>query len=94
MNRAIHRGKLNDTIDAILHQENEDRQWDLYCAIIANPFAEDIGSFEDFRHRFNPSPETEQSQTAMSKAQVKSRVDKANEILSKFTPSQEGGERL
>ena len=78
-----------------LKQDNEDKQWDLYCAITANPLADDVGNFEEFKQRFgNTAPKgekTEQTEPTMNNAQIKLQVEKANKILNGFVPPLEGG---
>ena len=93
---GISRGKLDNAVVTILNQDNEDKQWDLYCAITSNPFAEDIGSFEEFKQRFNNSAssgeKTEQTEQVMNGEQIKSQVEKANKILNGFVPPMKGGD--
>lgn len=78
----------------ILEQENEERQWDLYCAIAANPFAEDVGNFEDFKRSFrntSPNGKKETDQTEMNETRINLQVEEADKILKGFTPPQKGG---
>lgn len=79
----------------MLKQDNEDKQWDLYCAITANPLADDVGNFEEFKQRFmSTAPKggnTEQTEPTMNNAQIKLQVEKANKILNGFVPPLKGG---
>jgi len=77
-----------------LKQDNEDKQWDLYCAITANPLADDVGNFEEFKQRFMSTPKvekTEQTEPTMNNAQIKLQMEKANKILNGFVPPLKGG---
>lgn len=95
LDKAISRGKLDATVRTVLKQDNEDKQWDLYCAITANPLADDVGNFEEFKQRFMgtaPKVEkTEQTEPTMNNAQIKLQVEKANKILNGFVPPSKGG---
>lgn len=78
-----------------MKQDNEDKQWDLYCAITANPLADDVGNFEEFKQRFMSTvpkvEKTEQTEPTMNNAQIKLQVEKANKILNGFVPPLKGG---
>ena len=95
LDTAISRGKLDATVRTVLKQDNEDKQWDLYCAITANPLADDVGNFEEFKQRFmSTAPKvekTEQTEPTMNNAQIKLQVEKANKILNGFVPPLKGG---
>lgn len=95
LDKAISRGKLDATVRTVLKQDNEDKQWDLYCAITANPLADDVGNFEEFKQRFmSTAPKvekTEQTEPTMNNAQIKLQVEKANKILNGFVPPLKGG---
>lgn len=82
-------------VRTVLKQDNEDKQWDLYCAITANPLADDVGNFEEFKQRFmSTAPKgnnTEQTEPTMNNAQIKLQVEKANKILNGFVPPLKGG---
>lgn len=78
----------------ILDQENEEKQWDLYCAITANPFVGDVGDFEDFKRSFgndSPNGKKETDQTEMNETRINLQVEEADKILKGFTPPQKGG---
>lgn len=78
----------------ILAQENEERQWDLYCAIAANPFVEDAGTFDDFKRSFRNAPpdgKKETDQNEMNETRINLQVEEADKILKGFTPPQKGG---
>lgn len=73
-------------------QENEDKLWNLYCAITANAFADKVGSFEDFKQRTMSTPQKhERSEPETGKVQIKKQIEKANKILSGFAPPAKGG---
>lgn len=95
IDKAISRGKLDATVRTVLKQDNEDKQWDLYCAITANPLADDVGNFEEFKQRFmSTAPKvekTEQTEPTMNNAQIKLQMEKANKILNGFVPPLKGG---
>ena len=79
----------------VLNQDNEDKQWDLYCAITSNPFAEDIGSFEEFKEKFSSTAsgeKTEQTEQVMNGEQIKLQLEKSNKILNRFVPPMKGGD--
>lgn len=79
----------------ILEKDEEEKQWDVYCAITANAFADDIGSFDEFRSRMNQTesvPTVEQNEPIMNKSQMNLQVEKANKILSGFVPPMKGGD--
>lgn len=79
-------------MESILVQDNEEKQWDLYCAMMANPFTGDVGNFEEFKRRFNTSKrKTESTEHAMNNAQIRQQVEKANRILNGFVPPEKGG---
>ena len=92
-NETEHR--LDATVRTVLKQDNEDKQWDLYCAITANPLADDVGNFEEFKQRFmSTAPKgekTEQTEPTINNAQIKLQVEKANKILNGFVPPLKGG---
>lgn len=77
-------------------QDNEDMQWDLYCAITANPFADDVGNFEEFKRRISGTPQknrrTEQTELTLNNAQIDLQLKKANIILNGFIPPSKGGD--
>ena len=79
----------------MLEQDDQDRQWDLYCAITANPLTDDVGSFEEFKQRFSgadrKNQKPERTEPAMNNVQINLQVEKANKILNGFAPPLEGG---
>ena len=70
------------------------KQWNLYCAISANAFAEDVGSFTEFKEIFTNSStggRPKQTEQTMNDTQIKVQVEKANKILNGFVPPLKGG---
>lgn len=61
----------------------------------ANPLADDVGNFEEFKQRFmSTAPKVEkieQTEPTMNNAQIKLQVEKANKILNGFVPPLKGG---
>lgn len=87
---------MDATVETILKQCEEDRQWELYCAIASNPFAEDMGTFEEFCNQCNPGRKNKQrieqgTEQEINKAQMEKQVQRAEKILEGFVPP-EGGE--
>lgn len=78
----------------ILEKDLEEKQWNLYCAVSANAFADDVGSFDEFRNRMNhptTTLKTEQSEPTLNTSQINLQVEKANKILNRFVPPMKGG---
>lgn len=80
----------------ILEQNDEEHQWNLYCAVSANAFAGDIGTFDEFRYKLNhpqrkEMDKTEQSEPSMNKSQIMLQVEKSKKLLSGFVPPMKGG---
>lgn len=84
---------MTSTVYTILEAEDDDRQWELYCAITANPLADDVGNFEEFKQQLSGTPRkrSEQTEPTMNNAQIKLQVEKANKILNGFVPPLKGG---
>lgn len=80
---------MNDAVQRIFEQYQEETEWALYCSLVSNAFAENLGSFEDFRKTFgkHPEPRNKQSDKELN---VKLEVDKATKILSGFVPPKGG----
>lgn len=74
-----------------MEQDNEDKQWNLYCAITANAFADDVGNFEEFKQKFGEKKENEQTEPTLNNNQIKMQLEKSNKILQGFVPSVKGG---
>ena len=77
---AIRRKKLNKTIDYIDHQENEDKTWEMYLAVLSNSFSEQM-SFEDFKARM--INRNAQSQ-GVSDSEMNQIVSQSEDILNQF----------
>ena len=79
----------------ILSKDEEEKQWNLYCAISANAFAEDIGSFTEFKEMFTRPSVTggkqKQTEQTMNDTQIKLQVEKSSRILHGFVPPSERG---
>ena len=88
-------GKLTPTVYTILEAEDDDRQWEFYCAITANPLADDVGTFDEFKQQFRSGTHrkrSEQTEQTMNNAQIKVQVEKSSQILNGFVPPTEGGD--
>lgn len=83
---------MDPTVNTILGKDIEDRQWDLYCAIVANPFADDVGGFDDFRRQINGGPPSKEKKEdpVMNETQIKLQVESASKILDGFVPPEKG----
>lgn len=68
----------------------EDQQWELYCALISNPFAEDIGTFDEFRKRCTANQRVDSAVKEVNQNQMEKQVKKAELILAGFKPSERG----
>lgn len=90
LSRNIRKGRFNSTVTAILNQREKDAEWDLYCACVANPFADKIGSFEEFSKSIGRR--TEPVGRSEKDLDVKAELNKASNILSGFTPPAKGGD--
>ena len=75
----------------MLEQDNEDKQWNLYCAITANAFADDVGNFEEFKQKFGEKKETERTEPTLNNNQIELQLEKSNRILQGFVPPVKGG---
>lgn len=77
-----------------MNQEDEEKQWNLYCAVIANPQS-DAGSFEEFKQIFSNQSHAcmkdELTTSTMNAVQIELQVEKASGILNSFVPPLEGG---
>lgn len=91
MNKAIKRGCLDRTVCVVLDQREEDAEWALYCACVANAFADKLGSFEDFRKRFGSGSRKRETTEKEQTVNVNLEVQKSNKILSGFVPPKKGG---
>ena len=69
-----------------MEQDNEDKQWNLYCAITANAFADDVGNFEEFKQKFGEKKENEQTEPTLNNNQIELQLEKSNRILQGFVP--------
>ena len=74
-----------------MEQDNEDKQWNLYCAITANAFADDVGNFEEFKQKFGEKKETERTEPTLNNNQIELQIEKSNRILQGFVPPVKGG---
>ena len=74
-----------------MEQDNEDKQWNLYCAITANAFADDVGNFEEFKQKFGEKKENEQTEPTLNNNQIELQLEKSNKILQGFVPPVKGG---
>ena len=74
-----------------MEQDNEDKQWNLYCAITANAFADDVGNFEEFKQKFGEKKETERTEPTLNNNQIELQLEKSNKILQGFVPPVKGG---
>lgn len=74
-----------------MEQDNEDKQWNLYCAITANAFADDVGNFEEFKQKFGEKKETERTEPTLNNNQIELQLEKSNRILQGFVPPVKGG---
>lgn len=74
-----------------MEQDNEDKQWNLYCAITANAFADDVGNFEEFKQKFGEKKENEQTEPTLNNNQIELQLEKSNKILQGFVPTVKGG---
>lgn len=74
-----------------MEQDNEDKQWNLYCAITANAFADDVGNFEEFKQKFGEKKETERTEPTLNNNQIELQIEKSNRILQEFVPPVKGG---
>lgn len=74
-------------------QADEEKQWDLYCAIAANPLADDIGSFDEFKLRMSGGKEKVKikENNGLKQNQIVAQVKKSEAILRGFDPTK-GGE--
>lgn len=71
----------------LFYQIEEEKLYQLYLSITANPFAEITVSFDEWKEQLNHSSES----SGMSEQQVNTAVDKANYILENFVPQKAGG---
>ena len=79
---------MDEAVSTILSQNDEDMCWTLYFASVANSLS-NAGSFEDFLKK-SKTP-IEQNEQELSSRQIQKQLDKADQLLSGFTPSVKEG---
>lgn len=74
-------GRLREFVYSVVKMENERKMWDIYLALVANPYAE-VGSFDEFKHK-HTAPKA-------NNIDLGATVKNSRDVLLNFKPAKRG----
>lgn len=74
--------RFAEFVGSIAEIENDRKMWEIYLALVSNPYAQ-VGSFDEFKHK-HQAPPTD------AEADLEATVRTSFDILQEFNPEMEG----
>lgn len=79
LDEYINLGRLHDFVYSFAEIVNESKMWDIYLALVANPYAE-VSSFEEFKEKHKPQKKV------VDKSKVEATINDSFAMLNSFNP--------